>query len=82
MLAGEQDSIQLATGEPLSEPFITEVVSYKHRKKTHWSSAAPLKGEGIKLGLLCIVLSIHCSRHKAAAAEDAGEINLKSSLGS
>ena len=74
-LAGEQASIQLATGEPLSKPFITEMGSYKQGKKTHWSSAAPLKGKGIKLGLLHIVFSIHRSRQKAGTEEDAGEIN-------
>lgn len=52
----------------------------KQRIKTHWSSAVPLKGEGIKLGLLHIAFSMHCSRHKAGTDEDAGEISWKSSL--
>lgn len=75
VLAGEQACIQLARGEPLSEPFITETGSYKQGKKTPYSSGAPLKGGGIKLGLLCVFVLIHHSRHKAGTEEDAGEIN-------
>jgi len=75
VLPGEQASIQLATGEPLSKPFITEMRSYKQGKKIHWSSAEPLKGGGIRLGLLFIVFSMHRSRHKAGTEEDAEEIN-------
>lgn len=33
MLAGEQASIQLDTGEPLSKPFIVEIRSYKAKDK-------------------------------------------------
>lgn len=54
------------------------------RWKTPWSLGAPLKGGGIKVGLLgtFFFFLIHHSRHKAGTEEDAGEINWKSLLGS
>lgn len=71
MLGGKQAGVQLGTGEPLSEPLLTEIGSNKLGKKEPLELYSIFERREIKLGLLGIVFSIHHLRHKARTEEDA-----------
>lgn len=71
MLGGKRAGVQLGTGEPLSEPLLTEIGSNKLGKKEPLELYSIFERREIKLGLLSIVFSIHHSRHEARTEEDA-----------
>lgn len=58
MLTGEQASLQLGTGEPLSEPLTSEIGSNSKQKRDPLELCSTFERWGIELGLFCAASSI------------------------